>query len=414
MEIQVQASEVFEWNWLAKNRFVINQGGTRSGKTYSILQVLILKAVKSDETLLFTICRKTFPSLKKSVYRDFISILESMGLYSSEAHNKSSHTYQINNSVFEFISIDKAEKYRGAKRDFLYLNEANEFSFEDVFQLQIRTSKQIYIDFNPSDEASWIYDLCDKRKSEVNFFKSTYLNNPFLEKVLINEIERLKETDDDYWLVYGLGERGKSRDLVYQFEEIEDIPVDEAELVGIGLDFGFSHDPTAVLEVWKKENNLYINELVYKRNLTNSDIDQELKALGVNKQIDIVADAAEPKSIEELRRFGYRVQPAKKGPDSILNGIDILKRHKLFVTSQSLNVITEFKRYKWLKDVNGNLLNKPIDAYNHALDALRYLGLNHLSNKNKGAYNITIGGMNKLFPVAGEEVRETIKKYNIR
>ena len=414
MDLQIEASSVFQWNWKAKRRFVINQGGTRSGKTFSILQVLILKAIESKEPLLFTICRKTFPSLKKSVYRDFITILESMGMYSEELHNKSNHTIHVGDSLFEFISIDKAEKYRGAKRDFLYLNEANEFTFEDVFQLQIRTGKQIYIDFNPSDESSWIYDLCDRRKEEVNFIKSTYLDNPFLEDVLVNEIERLKDTDDEYWSVYGLGERGKSRDLVYKYEEVDDIPVNDAELIGIGLDWGFSNDPTAAVEVWRQGNTIYLNELLYKRGLTNSDIYEELKAIGVDKHIDIVGDSSEPKSIEELRRYGYRIQPAKKGPDSILNGIDILKRHKICVTSESLNLITELKRYKWVKDINGNLLNRPIDHYNHALDAIRYIALNMLSNKNKGQYNIVVGGNSQLFPAANDEIRGHIKKYNIR
>jgi phage terminase large subunit len=410
MEIAIQASEVFEWNYKAKKRFVVNQGGTRSGKTYSILQVLILKALESEEPLLFTICRKTFPSLKKSVYRDFVDILQNMGLYSEEKHNKSNHTIEVNDSVFEFISIDKAEKYRGSKRDYLYLNEGNEFTFEDVFQLQIRTSKQVFIDFNPSEESSWIYTLCDMRGAEVDFYKSTYLNNPFLEEALVQEIERLKDTDDDYWNVYGRGERGKARNLVYQFHEIEDIPVDEAELCGIGIDFGFSNDPTAILEVWKKEDSLYVNELLYKRGLTNQDIHEELRALGVNKQIDIVADSAEPKSIEEIRRYGYRIQPARKGPDSVLNGIDILKRHKLYVTSQSLNVITELKRYKWKKDVNGVMLNSPIDAYNHGLDALRYLALNMLSNKNKGQYNISIRGTGNPKPVINDQYRSIINR----
>ena len=406
MNLDIEASEVFEWNYGANKRFVINCGGTRSGKTYSILQVLIVKVLQSQDPLLISIVRKTLPSLKKSILRDFVEILQSMGLYNDTDHNKSDNIYRLNGSVFEFFSIDNAQKYRGSKRDILYLNEANEFNYEDVFQLQIRTTQQVYIDYNPSFESGWIYDIEEQRKDEVDFFRSTYLNNPFLEQSLVDEIERLKDTDADYWTIYGLGERGRSMDLIYQFHEVDEIPTDRAEFVAIGLDWGFSNDPTTAIEVWKHDNTLYLNELLYKRGLTNSDIAEELRALGVDKRIDIVCDSAEPKSIEELRRFGYRTHPAKKGPDSILNGIDILKRHRICVTSDSLNLVTELSRYKWMKDANGTLLNRPTDAYNHALDAVRYVALNMLSQKKRGQYNISITGAGQATPVTNNTIRE--------
>jgi phage terminase large subunit len=396
MDINIEAGQVFQWNYNANKRFVINCGGTRSGKTYSILQVLIVKALQTDDPLTISIVRKTLPSLKKSVLRDFINILETLGLYNEINHNKSDNIYRLGNCVFEFFSIDNAQKYRGSKRDILYLNEATEFDFEDVFQLQIRTTGQIFLDYNPSLESGWIYDIEEQRRDEVDFFRSTYLDNPFLEPSLIEEIERLKDTDEQYWLIYGLGKRGKAIDLVYQFEEVEDIPVDKATLIGLGLDWGYSNDPTAVVEVWKDGHNIYLNELLYKRGLTNSDIVAELNAIGVTKRIDMVADSAEPKSIEDLRRSGFRIHPSKKGPDSILAGIDILKRHKIHVTTESVNLITELKRYKWLKDANGEMLNRPIDIYNHALDAVRYVALNLLANKNAGKYNVSIGGSGRL------------------
>jgi len=414
MDLKLQASEIFQWNYGATKRFVINCGGTRSGKTIAILQVLIVKALESTQPLVISIVRKSFPSLKKSVYRDFISILDGLGLYNVEDHNKSENIYRLNGCTFEFFSIDNAQKYRGSKRDILYLNEATEFDFEDVFQLQIRTTQQIFCDYNPSLESGWIYDIEEQRKDEVDFFRSTYRDNPFLEQSLIDEIERLKDTDDSYWNIYGLGVRGKAIDLVYQFQLIDDIPVDTAELIGLGLDFGFSQDPTAIVEVWRQGDNLYLNELLYQRGRTNSDIAEELRALGVDKRVDIVADSAEPKSVEELRRFGYRVQPAKKGQDSIRNGIDILKRHKIYITRESVNLIVEFQRYKWVKDANGIMLNRPIDAYNHAMDAIRYVALNMLSNRNKGMYNISVGGSGKTFSAANDEIRSSLKKYNIR
>jgi phage terminase large subunit len=195
-------------------------------------------------------------------------------------------------------------------------------------------------------------------------------------------------------------------DLIYQFHEVDDIPIESAQLIGLGLDWGFSNDPTAAIEVWKHDNTIYLNELLYKRGLTNSDIDEELRGLGVTRTIDIVADSAEPKSIEELRRYGYRIHPAKKGPDSILNGIDILKRYRICVTSESTNLITELRRYKWMKDVNGNLLNRPVDAYNHALDAVRYVALNMLSHRKRGQYDISIAGAGKATQVTNNSIRE--------
>ena len=392
-EVTIQATPVFERNWIATKRFVVNQGSTRSSKTYSILQLLIIKCLESEIPLTISIVRKTLPALKKSVLRDFINILEQMSLYDPQNHNKTDNTYELNGSIIEFFSIDNAQKYRGSKRDYLFVNEANELTFEDIFQLQVRTSKQIYLDFNPSDNQSWIYDLVDERKDEVDFIQSTYKDNTFLEKSILEEIEKLQFTDPDYWRIYGLGQRGSLKDLVYQFHEIDDIATDKAKLIGLGLDFGFAQDPTALVEVWKDDSeNLYLNEVLYERGLTNQDIATKMNELGVHRYHDIVADSAEPKSIEELSRFGFRVKPAMKGPDSIRNGIDILKRHRIYVTKGSTNLITEFNRYKWAKDSSGNLLNRPVDVWNHALDATRYVALNMLKKSNQGKYNISILG----------------------
>ena len=392
MEITIQATPVFQKNYHSNRRFVVNQGSTRSSKTYSILQVLILKALQSEVPLVISIVRKTLPALKKSVLRDFIGILESMNLYNPENHNKSDNTYELNGTLIEFFSIDNAIKYRGSKRNVLFINEANELSYEDVFQLQVRTTDQIFLDFNPSDNQSWIYDLVDQRPDEVDFIKSTYLDNTFLEQSIIDEIEKLKETDEDYWRIYGLGERGSLRDLVYTFQEVDQIPTDRANLIGFGLDFGYSQDPTAVVAVWKENDNLYLEEVIYEKGLTNDNIAKLLKESGVDRLHDIIADSAEPKSIDELRKYGLSVKPAFKGPDSIRNGIDILKRHKLFVTKSSHNLIVELNRYKWKKDSGGNMLNQPVEVWNHALDAVRYIALNLLKVKPAVAYNISIVG----------------------
>jgi phage terminase large subunit len=396
-ELNIQATPVFQRNWSATKRFVVNQGATRSSKTYSILQVLICKALMSEFPMTISIVRKTLPALKKSVLRDFIQILESMDLYDETNHNKTDNTYELNNTIFEFFSIDNAVKYRGSKRDILFVNEANELIFEDIFQLQVRTTQQVFLDFNPSDNQSWIYSLIDDRKDEVDFIKSTYKDNTFLEQSIVEEIEKLQFTDPDYWRIYGLGERGTSRDVIFQFTEIDDIPVETAKLIGVGLDFGFTNDPTACVEVWKHENNLYLNEMLYEKGLTNDQIAQRLIEVGVTRFMDIVADSAEPKSIAELQRYALKVRPAAKGPDSVANGIDILKRHRIHVTKHSTNLITELQRYKWSKDTSGNLLNRPVDLWNHAIDAVRYIALNMLKIQNQGKYHISIGGAGRIY-----------------
>lgn len=396
-ELNIQATPVFQKNWSATKRFVVNQGATRSSKTYSILQVLICKALMSEFPMTISIVRKTLPALKKSVLRDFIQILEGMDLYDETNHNKTDNTYELNNTIFEFFSIDNAVKYRGSKRDILFVNEANELIFEDIFQLQVRTTQQIFLDFNPSDNQSWIYSLIDDRKEEVDFIKSTYKDNTFLEQSIVEEIEKLQFTDPDYWRIYGLGERGTSRDVIFQFTEVDDIPIESAKLIGVGLDFGFTNDPTACVEVWKQDNNLYLNEMMYEKGLTNDQIAQRLIEVGVTRFMDIVADSAEPKSIAELQRYALKVRPAAKGPDSVANGIDILKRHRIHVTKHSTNLITELQRYKWSKDTSGNLLNRPVDLWNHAIDAVRYVALNMLKIQNQGKYNISIGGAGRIY-----------------
>ena len=406
MDLNISATRVFDFLWNSTKRFTILQGGTRSSKSFSIMQWILITCLESDRPLLVTICRKTLPALKKSVLRDWIEMLQMYDLYTPDDHNRSDNIFTIGKSTIEFISVDQSQKVRGAKRDILWINECNEVSTEDFFQLQIRTTNKVILDYNPTAMEGYWIDLKEKRSSEVDFDISTFRDNPFLEQAIIDEIERLKDVDEDYYNIYNLGIASRSTEAIYRFEEVDEIPTDKAEFVAIGLDWGFSNDPTTAIEVWKHDNTLYLNELLYKRGLTNSDIAEELRALGVDKRIDIVCDSAEPKSIEELRRFGYRTHPAKKGPDSILNGIDILKRHRICVTSDSLNLVTELSRYKWMKDANGTLLNRPTDAYNHALDAVRYVALNMLSQKKRGQYNISITGAGQATPVTNNTIRE--------
>lgn len=319
-----------------------------------------------------------------TAYRDFFDILNKLGIYDEKNHNKSDYTYNLNGNLFEFISLDQPQKKRGARRDILFCNEANELTWEDFFQLLVRTSDKIYIDYNPSDSFHWIYDRLLTR-DDVTYIQSTYKDNPFLDRTIVDEIERLKGTDEDYWRIYGLGERGISRATIFQFQVAEE---PKGQLISLGLDFGFTNDPTALVKVFKDGENLYIQELLYHTNLTNQDISDKLTQLGLTRFDEIWADSAEPKSIEELHRMGWNIKPTAKGADSVMAGIDILKRHKIFLIKESHNAIREFQNYKWQEDKNGNLLNRPIDAFNHAIDATRYATFNRLSRPNYGRYAI--------------------------
>lgn len=393
-ELKISATNVFERNWDATTRFVVNIGGSRSTKTYSILQLLIVKALESENPLVISIVRKSMPSLRLSALRDFFDILKQYDLYNVENHNKTENTYLINNTLIEFFSIDDAQKRRGSKRDILFVDEANELSSEDFFQLNIRTTQTVYLGFNPSEQF-WYNDQLQNR-DDITIIHSTYKDNPFLSTEQINEIERLEFTDKQYYQIYALGEFAGAIDLVYSYTVIDHIPVEQAKLVALGMDWGYTNDPTTLVEVWSWDDALYLNELVYERGLTNQDIVTKLQEYEVDRYIEIIADSAEPKSIEEVRRAGFNIKPATKGPDSILNGIDILKRKRLHVTKQSVNLINELNKYKWVVDKNGNKLNKPIDSFNHALDAVRYVALNKLKANKSGVYNISIIGNNGL------------------
>ena len=410
-ELKIQATTVFQNNWDASTRYVVNIGGSRSTKTYSILQLLIVKALESTEPLVISIVRKSLPALRISVMRDFFNILRSLDLYDAELHNKTENTYQLNQSMVEFFSIDDAQKRRGTKRDILFVNEANELDWEDFFQLQIRTTTQIFLDFNPS-ETFWYNDQIQPRE-DVTTIHSTYKDNPYLNDDQVNEIERLQYTDKQYYQIYALGQFAGSFDRIYQYIPIDDIPTNVAKLVALGMDFGFTNDPTTLVEVWKDgRDGIYLNELIYEQGLTNGDIAALLGQYGVDKYIEIIADSAEPKSIEEIRRFGFNIKPAHKGPDSINNGIDILKRHVIHVTKQSINLIKELNNYKWFTDKNNNKLNKPVDMFNHALDAVRYVALNKLKVSNQGNYNISI--MSNDGSISKITTGQSHKTYSIR
>ena len=297
MQIDLKTNVVFKHLVETEKKIIVNQGGTRSGKTYNILLFIIFYYCLRNNKKVITICRKTFPALRATVLRDFISILKKYELYREENHNKSSSEYSLFGNLVEFISLDQPVKVRGRKRNLLFINEANELYFEDWQQLLFRTSEKIILDYNPSEEYHWIYDKIIPRE-DTSFLKTNYLDNPFLEKTLVDEIERLKYTDEQYWQIYGLGEKGVSKATIFNYVEYNIIPND-AEFVALGMDFGFTNDPTAMVKVYKKDTDLYIEEMLYRTMMTTNDIHKFLKNNIINQVI--YADSSEPRIIEELR-----------------------------------------------------------------------------------------------------------------
>lgn len=396
----MEVTPVFTRNRATDKKIVVNRGGTRSSKTYSIAQLCALWLITGEcgkgnyiHKGVWSTVRKHQTTLEKTVVRDFEEILQNEDWYGLVSHNKTKKTYSYKGRLVEFFGADDQQKLRGAKRNILYCNEANELEYrQEFFQLLMRTTDKIFIDFNPDDEDIWINtELEQKRtndKGDVETIVSTYKDNTFLPDSLVDEIEYLQQTDPEFWKIYGLGEYGNITGLIYEnVTFIPSIP-DNAKFVCYGLDFGFTNDPTAVIEIWKHDKDIYLNEMIYENGLTNEDIANRLKELGVTRQQEVICDSAEPKSIEELYRQGINSKPAKKGADSIKNGIDILKRYKINVTNNSTNLRKEFRSYKWAVDRTGNSTGKPIDKFNHAMDAVRYGAIIHLAKHNTGKYNI--------------------------
>ena len=363
-----------------KKRTKIIQGGTAASKTYSILAVLINKAIQIPN-LEISIVAESIPHLRRGALKDFLKILKWTNRYNENQFNKSLLTYQFKNgSSFEFFSADDSSKLRGARRDILYINECNNVTFESYNELAIRTKKAVYLDFNPANEF-WVHTEL-KDEPDADFIILTYKDNEALDKSIVEQIERNKAKAEtsaywrNWWLVYGEGQVGSLEGVVFtNWKQIDIIP-DNARLLGIGLDFGYTNDPTAIIEIYNYNGQRLVNELAFQTGMLNSDIARLLP-----KNVPVYADSAEPKSIEEIRRHGIQIKGVTKGKDSINYGIDVMQRQEYLVTAKSTNLIKELRSYTWDKDKQGTTLNKPIDHYNHGIDALRYhemetLGLN--------------------------------------
>ncbi len=370
-----------------KKRIKIIQGGTSAGKTFGILPILIDKAAKKGG-LEISVVAESIPHLRRGALRDFLKVMKWTNRFVDDRYNKSLLKYEFaNGSFIEFFSADDSSKLRGARRDILYVNECNNVNFEAYNELSIRTKHEVYLDFNPANEF-WVEEI--KEDKEADFIILTYKDNEALDKGIVDQIEknRLKAETSTYWRnwwkVYGLGELGMLEGVVFSnWKQIDTIPK-EARLVGIGLDFGYTNDPTSCIEIYRHNEKRILNEIVYQTGMLNSDIANKLP-----KDVPVYADSAEPKSIADIQRYGITIKGVTKGRDSINYGIDVMQRENYLVTSNSTNLIKELRSYCWDTDKTGKRLNKPIDNYNHAIDAVRYHEMETLGmNKNYGSYNV--------------------------
>ena len=349
-------------------RYVINSGGTRSGKTFAILTLLHRIAYRRPN-ILISVVSETFPHLRKGAIRDYESLMQQCNAWNPNSWNKTDSTYQYDNGAkIEFFSADSTSKVHGPQRDILFLNEAQNIPHEIARHLLVRTSGTVFIDFNPTHEF-WTHKELTEDADSV-WIHSTYKDNPFLAEAQVKEIER-NRNNVMWWRVYGEGLIGQVEGLIFQsFDMVDHVP--EGGRMSIGLDFGYTNDPTAVIQTVIHDDTLYLHELVYETGLRNVEISNRIKVAGVDRYDTIYADSAEPKSIDDLHLMGWDIHPAVKGADSILWGLDVMRQYKLKVTKQSLNLIRELRNYTYAKDKEGNYINKPIDGYNHAIDAARY------------------------------------------
>ena len=383
----ISTSALYRQNFNSTSDIVVNQGGTSSGKTYAILQVLFAKAI--SETCIITVVGQDIPNLKVGALRDAIDIHNGDDAIKQQVvfYNRSDRVFSfMNGSIMEFNSYDNDQDAKSGKRDYLFVNEANGIQYNIYEQLSLRTRKQVYIDYNP-DTSFWVHDKIIPLPN-TELIISDHRHNPFLSDKIRDKIEGLKFKDLDLWKVYARGITGRIEGLIFKKWYILNEDFSNKNLIGYGIDFGFTNDPTTLLEVRMQDGELYVKELIYETGLTNQDISSKMEALGVSKSALIVADSAEPKSIEELRRLRWTIDGVKKGKDSVMFGINLLKGYAINVHASSVNLIKELEQYKWKVNKNGDSLNVPIDEYNHAIDALRYLIMHKFSKKGYGQYTV--------------------------
>ena len=369
--MKIQTTKVFKEidDAIKLNHKIISaQGSSRSSKTYNILIWLIIYCLNHQNTVL-SIVRATLPAIKGSVFRDFKDILLKLGIYNEKALNKSDLIYTFRNgSYIEFFSTDSEQKIRGRKRDVLFANEANELSFMEWQQLIMRTTKFAIIDYNPSfSDEHWICKINNDKRTY--HFISTYKDNPFLEQTIIDEIESLQNKNKSLWNIYGLGLQSQVEGLIFTNIEIVDEFPTWAKTQGLGMDFGYTNDSTAIVKCALHENELYFDEVCYRTHMLAKDIIDVLKHY---KDFEVISESADPRLIQEISNAGILIYPVEKSQGSIMAGINKMQEYKIKITKRSINGIKEAKNYTYMQDKDGAFVNKPIDKYNHFFDAARY------------------------------------------
>lgn len=389
MEIKIDSTITFENAWECGTRIQHHCGATRSGKSYALCQYLIVTALNEVKDI--SIIRKTLPSLKKSAMKDFTEIMQKLGIWEDHRWNATDRIYEFDNgSTIEFFSVDISDKVRGSRRDICWIDESQELSEDDAFQLGIRTTEKIIYSYNPSfGPTHWLYK--NRTEDDVTIFHTTYKNNPYLSQAQVKAIEALQNRSEKYYRIYGLGEFAGNDKQIFQFDTCDADDIDENELLCYSIDYGFVNDETAVIKLYRRGDKLYIKEMLYEKGLTTNDIADRLMKMGVGR-MEIFADSAEPRLNEELFRMGFNIKAVKKGPDSISFGIKQMMNWDLIATKDSINLINELYSYEWQVDKEGNTIDKPVDFKNHLIDAVRYAVMMKLTQKqiNAGKYAISV------------------------
>ncbi len=341
-------------------------GGTSASKTISILMWLIVYAQEHKDKRI-SVVSETFPHLKRGAIRDFLSILEDTNRFKDENWNKTDCIYTFpTNSIIEFFSADQPGKVRGPRRDILFINEANNISYETYTQLEVRTKTLIWLDWNPVQEFWWYNEVMGKM--DCDFLTLTYRDNEALDPLIIKAIEARKG-NKLWWQVYGEGQLGEAEGRIFKdWEMIDEIP-HEAKLIRYGLDFGYSNDPSAIVAIYYYNGGYILDEVTYQPQLANDQLANILKTV---PQALVMADSAEPKSIDEIRTYGINILPAAKGQGSVLQGIQFVQQQRVSMTKRSLNLAKEYRNYLWMTDKDGKIINEPSPIFNHCMDAIRY------------------------------------------
>ena len=359
------------------------QGGTSASKTVSILLNLIHMAQSDETATLTSIVSESFPHLKRGVMRDFLNIMQAHKYYKDNSWNRSDFTYTFETgSKIEFFSVDQPSKVRGPRRDRLFMNEANNTPHESFDQLEVRTKEFIFLDWNPTNEF-WFYTEIKGKRDDLEHIILTYKDNEALDKQIVKSIEQRKN-NKSWWTVYGEGKLGEVEGKIYKdWLIIDDIP-HEARLERRGLDFGYSNDPTAIVDIYKYNGGFIFDEITFQKGLSNKQIADILNAQ--NNKVLTIADSSEPKSIDEIKSYGVNMTGAIKGPGSINQGIQYVQDQQISVTKRSINVIKEYRNYLWKEDKNFTMLNVAEDLFNHSMDAIRY-GLSSYKPRNNQSFN---------------------------